>query len=245
MPVVDSVAWVVRPVARREAAQQSTVPRVAPVGVGPMLARMTAMRRSAHRRVDELPAAVHLLFGGPGETEVEKLDSRFGHDDVPRLEVPVHDPEPMRRVEGVRDLHREGERLMERERPLLQTVGEALARNELHDEVVDPVLVSHVVESADVRVVELRESFRLPLEALAPLGARGEVLAQYLDRDRSIEPRIAGLVDLPHPARSDGSDDLVGTELLTGAERHPNLAEGLIYPLEKRRINDDLKVCAA
>lgn len=145
----------------------------------------------------------------------------------------MHDPESVRGVERFRDLDREGERLTVGQRPFLQPVREVFPRDVLHDEVVDPVLVSHVVERADVRVVELRERFRLSLEALPPLGARGEVLDQDLDGDRAIETGVAGLVDFPHPARSDGSDDLVGTELLTGAEGHLHLAERSIYRLAR------------
>lgn len=90
----------------------------------------------------------------------------------------------------------------------------------LHHEEADPVLVSDVVEGADVGVVELRERRRLPLEALPPLGAFSEVLSQNLDGDRSLEPSVAGLVDLPHSTSSNESEDLVRAQAVTGAERH-------------------------
>jgi hypothetical protein len=75
--------------------------------------------------------------------------------------------------------------------------------------IVDPVLVSDVVEGADVGVIELRERLRLPLEALPPLGAPGEVLSQDFDGDRSLEPSVAGLVDLAHSTSSNESEDFV------------------------------------
>jgi hypothetical protein len=71
-----------------------------------------------------------------------------------------------------------------------------------------------------VGVVELREGFRFPLEPLPPLGASGVMLAQDLDRDRPFETGVLRLVDFPHSPRSDGGDNLVRTQALSGAERH-------------------------
>src|SRR5262249_7484523 len=58
---------------------------------------------------------------------------------------------------------------------------ERLALQVLEHEVVDPALVTDVVEHADVGVVEGRDRPRLALEALAQLGVPGEVLGQHLD----------------------------------------------------------------
>ena len=47
---------------------------------------------------------------------------------------------------------------------------ERLAFEQLHDEVLDAVLVSDVVEGADVRMGEAGDRLRLSLEPLARLG---------------------------------------------------------------------------
>jgi hypothetical protein len=57
-----------------------------------------------------------------------------------------------------------------------------------------------VVERADVRMRELRDRLRLPLEALARLGRYGEMRRQDLDRDLAAQPRVPRPVHFPHPA---------------------------------------------
>jgi hypothetical protein len=59
---------------------------------------------------------------------------------------------------------------------------------------------------------ELRDRARFPVEALAELWVAREARRQNLDRDGSIEPRVARFVDLTHAARADKGDDFVRTE---------------------------------
>src|SRR5262249_27100782 len=72
----------------------------------------------------------------------------------------------------------------------------------------------------DVRMRELRDGLRLALEALAPVGGGGEMGGEHLDRDRPLEARVAGAVDLAHPAGTSLGQDLVGAEASAGGERH-------------------------
>ena len=58
-----------------------------------------------------------------GQPEVEQLHARLRDHHVARLQVPVHDPLPVRLVQRVRDLRPEPQRLLERQRAL----GEAIA----------------------------------------------------------------------------------------------------------------------
>ena len=48
----------------------------------------------------------------------------------------------------------------------------------------------------------------------------GEALGQHLDRDLAMQARVAGAIDLAHPARAQRSDDLVLSETGTGGEGH-------------------------
>ena len=79
---------------------------------------------------------------------------------------------------------------------------------------------SDVVERADVRVRQLRDGLRLALEALPRVGRRGDLGRQNLDGDDAIEARVAGFVDLAHPARADGRLNLIGPETCSGREPH-------------------------
>src|SRR5687767_15790632 len=93
-------------------------------------------------------------------------------------------------------------------RSLGETVGQRLPLEVLHDEVLDLAFPTDVMQRADVRVRELRDRLRLPLEALARLDRGRHVCRQDLDRHGPLEPRIARLVHLPHPARPERRQDL-------------------------------------
>ena len=84
--------------------------------------------------------------------------------------------------------------------------------------------VADVVDAADVRMVQRGDGPRLALEARARIGIAGDVTRQDLDRDRAIEPRIAGFVDLTHAAGAERADDFIRTEPDSGVEGHACLS---------------------
>ena len=104
-----------------------------------------------------------------------------------------------------------------------RTAVERLAFEILHDEVLDAILISHVVERADVGMRELRDRLGLPLETLPKIPAPGESVRQHLDRDDPLEPRVPRPIDLSHPARAEGREDLVGAETGADGECHDAL----------------------
>src|SRR5262249_30135261 len=112
------------------------------------------------------------------------------------------------------------ESLFRRYKPFQQPLGERLPFQELHDEVLDAILVADVVERADVRMRELGDRLRLPFEPLPYILAPGEMLRQDLDCNRALQPRVPRLVDLAHPSRANGREDLVGSESGAGRESH-------------------------
>jgi hypothetical protein len=109
------------------------------------------------------------------QAEVEELHSGLRQHHVAGLQVPVHDPLPVRLVQRVGDLDPEAQRLLRRERAFQEPVRQRFSFQVLHDEVLDAVLIPDVVERADVRMRERRDRLRFPLEPLPHLLARGEV----------------------------------------------------------------------
>ena len=65
----------------------------------------------------------------------------------------MHDALPVRLVEGVRNLDRNLQRFIQRQRALLQPRRERLPFEILHHEVIGAVLLADIVEHADVRVI--------------------------------------------------------------------------------------------
>ena len=132
----------------------------------------------------------------------------------------MDDARTVRPVERRRDLDRRLERLVDRESALRQPIRQRLALEILHDEERGAVLLAHVVQRADVRMIELRDRAGLAIEALAELRVGREGVRENLDRDRAIEPRVAGFVDLAHPAGADERQDFVRAEASAGGQRH-------------------------
>jgi hypothetical protein len=153
-----------------------------------------------------------------GQAEVEQLGSLPRQHHVPRLQVAVDEARAVGLVEGIGDLDGVAKQLLGRQRPPLETLGQGLPLEVLHDQVVGPGLVADVVEGTDVGVGEGRDGPRLALEALAQLRALREVRGQDLEGHRALEAGVAGPVDLAHASGPEGADDLVWSKPGAGGE---------------------------
>ena len=102
------------------------------------------------------------------------------------------------------------QRQVERQRSLgpRKARGQRLAVEMRHDEKADVVRFTDVVDRADVRMVERGDGAGLAFEPRARIGIGGDLGRQDFDRDRAVEPRIAGAIDLAHAARAERRDDL-------------------------------------
>ena len=63
-----------------------------------------------------------------------------------------------------------------------------------------------------------RDRLRLALEPGQRVGIGGDGLREDLDRDVPVQLRVPRPVDLPHPARAERREDLVGAETRPGCE---------------------------
>ena len=114
----------------------------------------------------------------------------------------MNDPGSVRFVEPVRDLNAVPKGLLEWQGASLQPLGKRVAFDVLHNEEVDAVLISDIVERADMRVVELRDDFGFALEALLALRAFGEMLREHFDGNGALKASVFRLVHLtPCPRR--------------------------------------------
>ena len=77
--------------------------------------------------------------------------------------------------EGVEHLDCSRHHLVERHRPAGQAFRQRLAVDVFHDEKVDTVGVPHVMDGADVAVIQGGNRLRLALEPAARLVALGEI----------------------------------------------------------------------
>jgi hypothetical protein len=112
-------------------------------------------------------------------------------------------------VEGVGDLDRNLEGVVDLEPPSFEFVGEGLAFEILHDEVISPVLVPDVEQRANMSMRQGGNRFGFALETRLQLGISG---GQNLDGDDPIQARVAGAIDFAHAARASQRDDFVRAE---------------------------------
>ena len=75
-----------------------------------------------------------------------------------------------------------------------------------------------VEDRQQIRMVHRSGGARLLLEATQAVGVLGEHRRQDLDGDLARDARIAGAVDLPHPARPERCDDFVMTNAGAGGK---------------------------
>ena len=132
---------------------------------------------------------------------------------------------------AVRAVHRGGqidgvgERLLEGQRSLGQARGERLSLDIFHHQEVDAILLTDVVERADVRVIQRGDGPRFALESFAGQRIHMEQRGQDFDSDGSGQTCVTALVDLPHSAGSQQSSDLIRTETRARGEWHRRVAE--------------------
>ena len=160
----------------------------------------------------EFGVAAVAAFAQFREAEVEQLDAPFGQHHVAGLDVAVRDPFAVRARERPREGGRVGQRFVERQRSAREARGERLPVEILHDQELDVVLAAHVVERADVRMIEPRDGPGFALEALAPVRLIGGLGRQDLDGDRASHARVERAIHLAHATPAEERDDLVRTE---------------------------------
>jgi hypothetical protein len=96
------------------------------------------------------------------------------------------------------------------------------------------------VDVRDVGVIERGEDLCFTPEAGEVVRIGGEGFWQDLERDIPIQLRVARAIHLTHPARTDGSENLVGTNVSTGCQRH---ASRLIVAMKQLAAKERSAFC--
>ncbi len=163
-----------------------------------------------------------------GQPEIENLDDPLlGHQHVPGLEVPVHDPALVRGSQSLRDLSSQIEHLRRRNRtppdPLVEAVP-AIARHD--DEQLARRGFTDLVNVADVDVVEGGGGLGFLDEAMSGGRVGDSVGRQELQRDGPAESQVLGLEHHTHSSAADlakkselARDDPAGI-LVAGTRHH-------------------------
>ena len=92
------------------------------------------------------------------------------------------------------------------------TADEVLERNaveKFHDDVRFAVLLTNVMNGADVGMVEGGGGLRFPFEARKRLGVFGHVVGQEFERDAAMQAGVVRFINNPHTTAAESFDDPV------------------------------------
>jgi hypothetical protein len=126
------------------------------------------------------------------------------------LEVAVDDALRVGRGQSLAGLDGGIDRLWARSGPLLETIGEGLALEELEYDVGLALLKADVEDGENLRMIEGAGRAGFDLESAPPVGIRLRVRADHLDRDLAPEAGIARAVHLAHASGPERRGDDVG-----------------------------------
>jgi hypothetical protein len=126
----------------------------------------------------------------------------------------------VRRFQRFRDLPGDWQRLVDRDQPLGNAVGEGGALDELHHQRLPARRVFEPVDGGDVWVIQRGEHFGFALKARQPVGVSGQRGREDLDGNLALQLRVRRPVNLPHAARAERPEDVVGAEARAIGQGH-------------------------
>ena len=152
-----------------------------------------------------------------GDAEIGDLEGPVlgQHEYVGGLDVAVNDAALMRVVQGFGQLYADRQHLLERHGLAgLHRLAQRYAVDQLDDDVRPVADLSDVVDGHDVGMREGAGGLGLAYETADVLLVEAPFLLEDLERQRAVDLRVVGLVDLGHRALADQLDDLVAAYLL-------------------------------
>src|SRR5271165_2674897 len=161
--------------------------------------------------------------------------TKFGQEDVGRLDVTVNDMPGMSGDQGVGNLDPDTQQLIQVE-GLAHDVLEGCAFEVLHGDEGLSTDFADVVNGADIGMIECGGSLRFALKARETLRILANFIRKKLESDETTETGIFRFVDNAHPAAAHSFQDAVVRDGVTeewGGVRH----SALILGWSRRQVN--------
>ena len=118
----------------------------------------------------------------------------------------------MRGFKSLGDLFSDGQRLINRDRSLLDPICQGPPFDKLQNQCLLALGLFQSVDVSDVGMVERRQNFGFALEPCEAIRIIRERLRQYLQGHVPVELGISGSIHLPHAALADEGGDIVVAE---------------------------------
>ena len=94
-----------------------------------------------------------------------------------------------------------------------------VAGDVLHHQEQRVAVFANLENLADVRMIDRGHGHRLAAQTLARVRVSRQLARQQLDGNLTIEPRVAGAIDLAHASGPEGGHNLVAAESRAGRKR--------------------------
>src|ERR1039458_1417884 len=107
-----------------------------------------------------------------------------------------------------------------RQRPFDQAICQRLAFQKLHYEIVHSLLMADIMQSADVRMVEGRNSTCFAVEALFGFRIVRKMCGQNFYGDGAVESSVTGAIHLTHTASAERRLNFIRTEFAARSKGH-------------------------
>jgi hypothetical protein len=109
------------------------------------------------------------------QAKIHQLGPAFRKHDVRRLEIAMRDAHLVGLGQRIGNLHRNADRLLRRQGSPDQLMLQRFPLDQFHDEKVHAILMTNVMQGADVRVRKFGDGFGFALESLPQRRIRGQV----------------------------------------------------------------------
>ena len=119
----------------------------------------------------------------------------------------MRDALSMSRLQGLRDLQGDGERLLCGQRSMAKPLRESFAFDEFQNEESPVSAFSQIVNGRHMRMIELRNNSRFTLETTEPLGVARKLFGKDLDGYVALQLQIARAIHLTHASGAQRSED--------------------------------------
>ena len=139
-----------------------------------------------------------------GQAKIQNLRlAASRHENVCWLDVAMHDPLRVGRVQRIGDFRRQLKHLFERQRLSAEQMLQRLSFQQFHGDEVLAVRFVDLVNGADVRVIERGGGKGFPLESFSGRGIILHFRGQKFQRDMAAQLEVFGFVDHTHPAAAE------------------------------------------
>lgn len=154
-----------------------------------------------------------------------------GDKNVGRLYVAMYDSLRVGRIQPIRDLDRQRQQTFSLQRTPRNFVLDRHPIQKLHGDERPSLLLTNVVDSANIGVIQRRRGLRLALKAGKCLRIVSNIFREEFQSDEPVEPRVLGFIDNSHAPTAELFDDAVMRDDLPDHWRES-------YAGENKQVND-------